>query len=480
MKKLTATLCLLLITLITLSACGGDAVELLAFIGEDLSDSLDLGGYNVNIYFDGGSDIIGEMSVFNYKTGSLEEDAALSRIKEIEKNNCTITLHGSIDRTMARMKMMAGSESMDLVKYENFGAMQDYAKAKLLLPITDFSDIIDLSDSEKYGGANVLESSMIDSIPYAVQPIQWPGYEPLECFLIVFNKDILSENGYTDFHEYYENGTWTWDTYENEILKKVKVTNPEGVIPTLYTHEANFFKTVLFSNNNQYLTKNESGETEIVVYSTAFTNAYTTACRWYAEYSDIIALKGGYHEIDPFLEGNAVSALAHPEAVTTGEVAYNTKGSFAYGIMPFPCGPQSPYGQWAQCMERSRGFGIPVNSNDPEVAAHVIDLLFEPFEEFGGEGGLYDYYKDSVFLNEVDAEIYFALCENVRYDYGFDGSGNGPGSNIQDYFSAALKSGKPVQETLDSYRNAMVTMIEDYMLENFDYVYENYYSKLEN
>ena len=45
-------------------------------------------------------------------------------------------------------------------------------------------------------------------------------------------------------------------------------------------------------------------------------------------------------------------------------------------------------------------------------------MLCEPFEEFGGsKEGLIEYYRENVFATDNDVEIFFAVENNVRYDY---------------------------------------------------------------
>ena len=52
------------------------------------------------------------------------------------------------------------------------------------------------------------------------------------------------------------------------------------------------------------------------------------------------------------------------------------------------------------------------------MSAHIISELAEPFEEFGGSReGLYEYYKENVFLSDLDVDIFFELEKDVRYDY---------------------------------------------------------------
>lgn len=472
MKKLKSVIASLL-SIMLLSSCAGSGPELLDFIG-DTSSKQNFDGYTVKIY-QSETDEDERIELFGYNIGSIEEAALKSRIAEIEKDyNITILFNNDFDRESIRLKLSAGDFDADIVYYEGFGAMQDFAKAGFLCPMTDFPDQIDLSDAEKYGGANVLEGAMINSVPYAVQPVQWPGFQALNCFFLVYNSELFAQNGLTDLHEFYENETWTWDTFETELLEKAASLNlqtTDGPMYTLSTHRGNLFSSLVYSNNTQYITKNEAGENVVNPYPTTFVHALEKGLEWGSKYNDTIDLSQGFWEIDDFLMGNALTTLATSEAVTTGGVAYNKYGSFEHRIMPFPVGSDAPYGMWSQYMQRIYGMGIPVSSKEPEIAATVISALFEPLE---GMEDLYEYYSNYTFNTQLDADIYMAAGQFVRYDYTFDG-GSDLNRTLSNTFGSALKSGKSAQEIMDSQRNAMVSLIENYMLENYDYMYENYY-----
>ncbi len=478
MKKVTRLIAILLLSAMMVS-CGGTAVQLPDFINET-KFATDFDGYVIDLYFDGESDDDDENHLFGWESNSIEEGAMLTRMDNIEKDyNCTIIPHYDLSRENARLKMQSGFFDGDLVYYSGFGGMQDFAKAKMLYPLTDFPDQIDLSDSEKYGGANVLEGAMIDGKPYAVQPLYWPGFQALDCFFVVYNSDEFAANGLTDLHEFYENETWTWDTYEKELLEaaaNLNLETSEGIMPTLYTRDSNLFSCLMYSNNTQFITKTSSGTNLVNPYPTEFATALETGVSWLNTYGKTIDLSAGFWELDDFLEGNALTTLATSTAVTTGGVAYNDKGSFIHKIMPFPCGPNAKYGQWAQYMQRIEGFGIPVTCPEPEIAAQVLSLLFDPLEELGD---LRDYYSGYTFNTELDAEIYFNAGQFVRYDYTFDG-GSDLGRTVSNYFGGVLGSTRSAQEAMEAYRDAMITFIENHMLENFDYMYENYYYQFED
>ena len=187
------------------------------------------------------------------------------------------------------------------------------------------------------------------------------------------------------------------------------------------------------------------------------------------EYEEKIRISNERWNILEFIYGNSLMALVTSRDVTTGEIAY--KSEFDYGIMPFPSGPDAVYGEWAQTVTRTRGFSIFKSVNDPEIPAHVISKLCDPFEELGGSReSLISYYAESVFLNPIDAEVYFAVDRNVRFDYDDFGL-----IRVFEEMHNALKT-KSAQEILQTYEPRIRAIydkdikpnLEGYIIENME------------
>ena len=476
MKKITSLIALILATLMALTACGGESVELLKFI-DDSSNGVDYEGYQVKIYFDN-TQYDETTTIFWYDKNTLQGEALLKRISDIkEEINVDIVFNPKYTFSTYQTAAMSGNVDADIFTYSYMNAMQMFANNGFLYPITDFSDYIDLNDTDKYGAANVLEAGMINSVPYAVLPCYWPGYQPLDSYILVYNKDLTIPNGIADFHEFWEAGNWTWDTYEEEFLAKAFVENSNGYIYAMSMVPIQYFSSLLYSNNVQFVTRNDAGENIINPYPDSFITAYEKGAEWATEYKDTICFESGVSSIDNFMAELSMVGLANAGDVTTGTVAYGAK--FDYGLMPFPAGPDATYGVWAQYMQRISGLGIAKASEEPTIAAHTLSLLLEPFEEFGGRDGLYDYYNTNVFLTETDTEIYFALMENVRYDYTF-WEQEDVGRQVHSEFGTAIKQGIGVSEAMEKFRNTINELVYENIEPNFDYMYENYYYQFDN
>ena len=129
--------------------------------------------------------------------------------------------------------------------------------------------------------------------------------------------------------------------------------------------------------------------------------------------------------------------------------------------------------------EESEVSEAPEASEEPEIAAHTLSLLFEPFEDFGGRDGLYDYYDTTTFINETDTKIFFDIMQYARYDYTFWNQTD-IGRDMAARFGESAKQGLSAAEAYDKYKHYIDEMVYDFILPNFDYMYENYYYQFDN
>ena len=393
---------------------------------------------------------------------TLQSDALLNRVAETEqKLNVDIQYSETGSHDFRQYYMLALASNLgdiDLIYRASGNDLWFLAEMGGLLPITDFSDYIDLSDYDKYGSPGVLEAAMHNGIPYSVQPTYWPGIQAMDCFYVAYNMDMFSSLGVPDLHQYYENETWTWDTFKSVLDIADPMAGPENY---LFVTNGGFFINILFASNGfDYITIKDG-----VPSLNLTSNDAVHALEFYKElhvYGDNILLHEDRWDIEPFVDGKAFMCTATAESVTTGSIAYGT--DFSYGIMPIPCGPDVEYGQWAQTKTRVYGLSIPVCADTPEVSAHVISEFCEPLEEFGGsKEGLLEYYKNNIFQSEIDLEIFFAPEYFVRYDYDDAGL-------IDRYcgvIALQIESGTP-SELIQKYQGVAESIYEKYMKGNLN------------
>ncbi len=403
-----------------------------------------------------------------YIEDTLQYDAFFKRVNDVnEKLNCEINVMLDAERGPITVAMQSGSESVDILLCEG---IDDYMDAKMIYSISDLSEFIDLSNEKKYGTPNFLESMMLNGVVYGVTPVQWPGFESTGGYLTVYNRDLFQEYQIPDFREYYENEIWTWDTFKYEYMDKYDLQNSDGsTLYLLHTNGSDLYQIVFYSNGLNYIEKKADGTLSVNPFTEAFTYSMQFWGDLYKEHKDKIESNTNTYVFTPYIEGKAAAGFAWNSHLVTGPIAYNDK-SFETGVLPIPCGPNVEYGQWSQTMQRAYGMVLPITSTIPEESAQIIDLLCEPFEEFGGEDGLFDYLRTNVFTTDLDAQIYLDIVDFMRYDYTFVGDRYGREISyvFEDYFestavtlSSALERARPIIEKLTS----------EYMLGNYEAVY---------
>ncbi|MBQ2881065.1 MAG: extracellular solute-binding protein [Clostridia bacterium] len=458
-------LAVLLLLIVLLASCAQEQVELPDFLGNSNDFVVKYNGHILKLY----QDYDEEEYVIVYKDeNSPQSDALLNRIKEIENKYDLVierTDKGSDDTIDYYIKAIAGDScEAELLFRDNGKSTWFWADAGVCIPFTEFPDIIDLSDHDKYGSPGVLEAAMVDGKPITVQPGYWPGFQGVECFYLAYNKDKISSLGLTDLHEYYENETWTWDTMLELFDDAESILFEDDVLFT--AHAGYLLNTVLYSNGFDFIDVID-GEPRFNLFSDDCINSLEFFKDLNSRYGDKVIINSSRWNIKKFAEGKSLTAMAIAQDFITGTLAYNT--DFEYGLMPFPSGPDGEYGKWAQTVTRTSGFSIPITVDDSEMVARVVSEFCEPFEEFGGsKEGLIEYYCDSIFLDELDGLIYFAVEDGVRYDYDDVGLID----SLQG-MAVALTSSSPM-EVLQSQYNRIYDIYNNYIEPNLKlYIMEN-------
>ncbi len=437
-----------------------ESPNLLSFMPEE-TDENDLNGIELRLKWD-----LGGISV-SYEIDTPQYDAFVRKLHDLENEfNCTIIHGDKLPERNFDIDLMSGAYTYDIY----LGNITHYAEGGYMYPMTAFDGKINPYD-EKYGGTRVLEAGMINGIPYGVSPISWPGFEPARGFIISYNRDLFNEHNITDLHEYYENDIWTYDTFENEFLANVNIQDKNGdTIYALATHGTNMYLSLLLSNDVKFVKENADGTLSADPTSKSFINAMTWGQGIFSKYGHILKGEENTHEHLLYRSQKSLCATAYPYQVITGNIAYNDLSTFVAGVMPFPCGPDATYGEWGQVIDAFLGFGIPITAQSPEAAALIIDNLCEPYEEFGGDAGLSDYYQNNIFSTELDAEIFIASYQHPRSSY--IGRDDGQMDDVRESVgSAIVNPSKSLTEVITSMQGRLTELIEEHIIPNYRAVY---------
>lgn len=458
-------------TLIIMSLCivgCSKPVTLLDFLYED-SGYLDLDGQKIVLI---GETYADEALIDSQvKANTTLYDCVDARFDEINrKYNCEIEYQcfGTTANYEERFTalMFSGICPADIIYGHTDSKLQAFTEAGHLYPLTNLKDFLDYENSEKFGSPGILEAAMVDGVPYAVQPCYWPGFQNNFNFVLIYNPILTTQQGISDLHEYYENQNWTWDIFQN-IIENFDNGGDEDYYATMSRTEA--FATMALASNGVKGVDYIDGYLK----SDISTPKAIRAVEWMQEIflnnEEKIFIPDDW-ELDEFIDSSVMTAITTTPQITAGKVQYES--SVKFGIMPFPCGPDGTYGEWAQYTAAIRGFAIPANNTDPEVSARIINDLCEPFDEFGGEEGLYDYFNENVFFDPIDTEIFFAVGENVRYTYWRSTP------NISELFNNVgedFKTSSAV-ELLTSFEPKLQEFIDRLLEANYEnYLYEHLY-----
>ncbi len=468
MKKFLSAILVSIFALTALTACGGTEITLLDFIGAS-TEGVDLEGRTMVFI----GETFAEEALIDeqVKANTTLYDCILERFEEINKRyNCNISYQtfaeGAAYEERFAALIYSGACPADIIYGDSDSKLQVFTEAGFLTPLTSVKDYLDYEDSAKFGTAGLLEAAMVNGVPHAVQPCYWPGFQNNYDYVLVYNPTLTTEQGLPDLHEYYENGTWTWDAF-SPMIENYNKAGEDEVYATMTVKEA-FAKMAIASNGVKGVDYIDG-----VLRSDISTPKAIRSVEWMQDLltnnKENILLKDNW-ELDEFIDGRVMTALTSTPNVTGGKLQYES--SIKFGIMPFPSGPDATYGEWAQYTASIRGFAIPFNSEATEASARIINDLCEPFEDFGGEAGLADYFNTNVFFSPIDTEIFLSLGENIRYTYWRTGT------NLQLLFTeiANRYDLASATEILSGFEPKLQDFIDNLLKANYEnYLHEHLY-----
>ena len=462
-KKISA----IIIICLFLVGCGKPAT-LLDFLYEE-SNSLDLDGEK--IVFIGETYADDALIDIQVKANTQLYDCVLERFDEIEKKyDCEIE-YKCFGNTAAyeeqfKALMYAGYCPADIIYGHTDSKLQAFTEADMLYPLTGLKDYLDYENSAKFGTPGILEAAMINGVPYAVQPCYWPGFQSNFNFVIIYNPILTIQQGLPDLHEYYENQNWTWDKYQS-MIESFDKGGDEEMYATMTVDES-FAMMALASNGVKGVDYIDG-----ILKSDITTPKAIRAVEWmrdlFLNNEENILVKEDW-ELDEFIDSRVMTALTTTPKITAGDLQYES--TIEFSIMPFPCGPDATYGEWAQYTAAIRGFAIPSNNSTPEVSASIINDLCDPFEEFGGDEGLADYFNTNVFFDPLDTEIYLSVGKNIRYTYWRTSP------NISELFNIVGEEFKTASavELLTRFEPKLQEFVDNVLKSNYEnYLHEHLY-----
>lgn len=458
LKQIFALLLAIFMMFVLLTACSEGASE-----KEEEETEKPLLGYEFTILQGNDSSEF----LFYFWTDTPLGDKMHDHIAYVEnKTGCHISFLGGQGEssliTQVTTGISAGANVAETIRMHGNNCLMTFARAGILLPMSQFPDTIDYLHSDKYGYPAQFEAALVENEVYAICPTRWPMHEmEVDAQVVVFNNGMLQALDIGDLREVKENGEWYWDKFLEVISA---ATHDEGgrSVKGFCGFANQITRLAMLSNGVGFIARDgESIGTDI--YSSKCIHAVEFVQSLYSDYKNCVMQNssGSVWNIEDFLNEDAALQMVHGQYVTGGSLQYDSNIDF--GFLPFPCGPEGTYGEWAHSLEAIFGFAIPTTADMPDYAAIALDVLFDPLQDYA-DMTKEEYYAANIFKDARDAKTYVEIASGGRYTYWLEG-----GSTFINNIATNINT-KSAAQLIEAYGPSYETVIEEYMMPNYDFI----------
>ncbi len=389
---------------------------------------------------------------FGYVVNTEFADLAARRIKEVEdKYNVKITVNTSNGNIN---DLLPATSITGLVPFDAYqtasGPLSSHARAGFLYDISTLGDIIDYTNSEKWGSKEELKPSCWDGGLFGVIPAAWPilKYRSIDGAVVV-NENIISYLRETDPRELYERDEWTWRKFE-ELMPVYNHINDAGdEVMALETTVHWLFRTMHTTNGVPVIVKDGSGDFKLSLHdSPAVFEAMQTAWNWtFGEYSSFVNINTNDWKIllQHFIDGKSVTTIMNGTDLcgTDNSIAFQMDN---FGVVPFPHGPNGTKENTGSTITETRFITcIPRFCKEPTMSAVLLDAIYEPLPGYEDESDVIDYLRKQYFFDDRDVNNFALMHKTILYNYRCE--------NVTDLYINPNGS-KSFSEVLESYVNA--------------------------
>jgi len=359
-------------------------------------------------------------NVLGYIVNTSLGDIAAQRVKDVEKKYNIDIVFEYVDRPgeKAFYDMIAGINEFDYIMDTSYWLVQ-YMYAGAFTDLTTLEGI-DYSDQNKWGKPNQLEPMMYNGGLYGVYPASFPIIGQCSPSLaIIIDEGYVQQLNATDPRDYYEQGEWTWDTFE----KCLRLFTTYDLVPGQKIYALGGMNEWvglggMLSNGSQFAYLDSNNQLVLGVYSDETYEALSVIKNWqFGEYSDCILNIGYGDYFYHFPLRDCVMYLGGTENVlsSTKSAAYVYED---FGLVQFPTGPNATskdVPNWFNGLNYT--LSIPLITRDAEMSATVINALYSPFEGFETRQDIIDYLCKNYFKDERDAEVFMKYSDMMYYQY---------------------------------------------------------------
>ena len=459
MKKIAKILLLAMIISVFASACGSAEPEVfdMDFVKE--AGKIDLEGIEI-VYEIGLTDAaLAFDNCLGYELDTQFGDLAVQRLKDVQENlNCVVKTN-YVNNGVSCRNFVACSASGTFMCDVISGTSDmwaDVARIGMVIGMSELEDYIDFRNEAKWGYRNMLEVVYYEDDLYGLVPLLWPEVSVSYGSPLVVNEELISQLGATDPRDYLENGEWTWEKFR-EVLELYYVKEGSEVKHYALTcSDATFGNMFILSNGSHYAEKDEKGE---------FIPGFFTSRAMKAMDEGIDIFHGTLGEtidkktdaVEAILGGTTVMSAVNSDNII-GLGSRIAKEMDNFGILSWPTGPD---------VDPGYAFGIHSNierciafsrvSKHPEVAATIINAIYEPFEGYETLDSIIDLMTRNYFYDRRDSEVFYDMYFNSDYTY-FHYSG------MYGMFHQWITSGKTPTEFIEANEDMMNERLEEYLL----------------
>ena len=450
---------LLLVFVLICSSCSQEAPEIIPEYEISLN-GMNLDGLTVNWGFSMDRYHDNVDNVFGFIPGTAFADQVADRKKQVENDlNCKINVDNNsnsyIINDRLNASIVSGSRLYDITTSDS-SLLRGMVRAGGYL--TGLSSLLDVQNTDKWGPPNMLYMLLWKDDLYGVVPFAWPELlYSTTGHVIAVNETLVSQLAQTDPREFVENGSWTWDKFE-EVLHAYTYQDSGRTIYGMLTHHA-YFAMNMFLSNGVAFSSFEDGNVVCGIYTEPGRVALERAKSIHNDTCKDCFYPEDTTSNEYFQNGDSVMVVvSHGGLISTSESLMYKMDNI--GILPFPIGPNATPGVYRSYYEQiAFSTVIPVNTSDAQAAALVLSAMFEPFPGLETKADIAEYLATQTFFDVRDAEVFINTITNTEYGFFWEG---GRGA-----IETSINANTPVSQILEAQQNTYDQLVEDYLVNHY-------------
>lgn len=459
MKKTAWLLTVVLFFSFAVSACGTAEKEVFDVDFEMKGDKIDLEGVSI-VYEIGLTDsALAVPNCLGYELDTTFGDLASKRLRDIQDGyNCKINLNYVNNGVSCRAFVATSASGVfmcDVISGTS-DMWADVARIGMVIGMTELEDYIDFRNEEKWGYRNMLEVVYYEDDLYGLVPLLWPEVSVSYSTPLVVNENLIGTLGVADPRDLLENGQWTWDTFDTCLGQYYVEEAGEVKQYSLTASNDDIGNMFILSNGSRFAEKDASGKYIPGFFTPNGVKAMEAANSIYnGPNRKTIDTVG--NALQSLISGKTVLGAVNSDNIIgiTGRIA---KEMDNFGILSWPTGPDvEPGYAFGMHSNIERCISFSRMSTHPDVAATIINAMYEPFEGYETLDSIIELMTRNYFFDRRDSEVFYNMYFNSVYNY-FHYSG------MYGYMHEWFTSNKTPAEYIEGATDMIQQRIDEYVL----------------